>query len=110
MAVRDTIRSVCTRARSQAGWNLIQRFAVTTVEYVLLGVVDEMEPEVSTMLERVKKVIKLALPLLKAGAALTPTTIDDEVVKFLESWVNTAAGTTLEQHEAHLKAVGALPQ
>lgn len=84
---RESIQRVCDRARRQAGWNLIQRFAVTTVEYVLLGVADEITQGVEPVVENLKNFLRKVMPLLEAVARLTPNTLDDQAVAFLKAWL-----------------------
>jgi cobalamin biosynthesis protein CobT len=89
--LREAVQRVCARARRQAGWNLIQRFAVTTVEYVLLGVADELSQGVEPVVDNLKAFLRKVLPLLKAVSGITPNKLDDQAVAFLEAWLNSDA-------------------
>lgn len=73
-----------------------KRWAIDLIEDFALSITDDVSTQMEAIampwIDRVKKLLTAALPLLEAGAELTPTQIDDQVVAFLKLWLSSGQG------------------
>lgn len=75
--------------RAKPGVHPAERLAANVIESYLLALNVRLTKlvEESPMLDRVKNLLRKALPLMEAAATMTETKLDDEAVKFLKAWL-----------------------
>lgn len=88
--IAAAIERVADAALRRTEWHEVaDRVTIRVIRDYLLALTDELSTieETGSMFERAKRVLQAAMPLLEAGAKMTPTTIDDQVVAFLKAWL-----------------------